>query len=48
MPDFGSEVKFFTITAIMVDATTIFKTDGSKKGINIASWLLNFRGLVFL
>ena len=46
--DFGSEVKFFTITATMVNATTIFKTDGSKNVINIARWLLNFRGLVFL
>ena len=46
--DFGSEGKFFTITATMVDATTIFKTDDSKNVINIASWLLNFRGLVFL
>ena len=39
---------FFTITATMVDATTIFKTDGIKKVINIDSWLLNFRGLLFL
>ena len=46
--DFGSEVKFFTITATMVDATTIFKTDASKKVINIARGLLNFRGLLFL
>ena len=43
--DFGSEVKFFTIIATMVDATTIFKTDGGKKGINITRWLLYFRGL---
>ena len=46
--DFGSEVKFLTRTATMVSATIIFKTDGSKNVINIARWLLNFIGLVFL
>ena len=29
--DFGSEVNFFTITATMVDATTILKADSNKK-----------------
>ena len=46
--DFGSEVKVFTISATMVNATAIFKTDGSKNVINIDRWILNFRGLVFL
>ena len=42
-------LNFFTITATMVNATTIFKTDAvAKNVINIARWLLNFRGLVFL
>ena len=46
--DFGSEGNFFTITATMVDATTVLKTDGSKNVVDIASWLLNFRSLVSL
>ena len=36
MRDFGSEVKFYTITATMVNATTIFKTDGSKNVISLS------------